>query len=162
VYAIGDCAQFHPHPDPQRKAIEQVWYTGRMMGETVAMSLTGERTPYRPGIWFNSAKFFDIEYQTYGWVRSTLQAGESEHYWEHPNGKVSMHLVWSSESRILHGVNAFGMRLRHEVFDRWLKENATVDHVVGHLREAIFDPELTARYEGLFKASFRTTNTITA
>jgi hypothetical protein len=30
--------------------------------------LTGTPTEYKPGHWFNSAKFLDIEYQTYGWV----------------------------------------------------------------------------------------------
>ena len=67
VYALGDCAEFKVAP-PGRRAIEQVWYTGRMMGETLAKTLTGEPKEYLPGYWFNSAKFFDIEYQTYGWV----------------------------------------------------------------------------------------------
>jgi NADPH-dependent 2,4-dienoyl-CoA reductase/sulfur reductase-like enzyme len=71
VYAIGDCAQ-HRTPPPGRKAVEQVWYTGRMHGETLALTLTGKRPPYAPGHWFNSAKFLDIEYQTYGQVGNTL------------------------------------------------------------------------------------------
>ncbi len=162
VYAIGDCVEFHKHPDPQRKNIEQVWYTGRLMGETVARTLTGERTVYDPGIWFNSAKFFDIEYQTYGWVRNELQDGEAEHYWEHPNGKTALHLVWNAESRVLHGVNSFGFRLRHKVFDRWLREKTTVDHVVEHLHEAAFDPELFQRIEPAIRASFHQENTVTA
>ena len=67
VYAIGDCAEQHEAID-QRRPIEAVWYTGRMMGETVAQTICGNKTPYKPGHWFNSAKFLDIEYQTYGWV----------------------------------------------------------------------------------------------
>jgi NADPH-dependent 2,4-dienoyl-CoA reductase/sulfur reductase-like enzyme len=35
IYAIGDCAEQHD-PIGNRKPIEAVWYTGRMMGETVA------------------------------------------------------------------------------------------------------------------------------
>lgn len=155
MYAIGDCAQFHEHPDKQRKSIEQVWYTGRMMGETVARTITGERTPYAPGQWFNSAKFFDIEYQTYGWVRNEIGVGEAEHYWEHPNGKIAMHLVWSAATRVLHGVNTFGFRLRHEVLDRWLNDHATVDHVVDHLHEAAFDPEFYERSGSAIKTSFK-------
>jgi NAD(P)H-nitrite reductase large subunit len=88
VYAIGDCAQFRS-PKEGRKAIEQVWYTGRMQAETLAHTLTGKQTAYNPGHWFNSAKFFDIEYQTYGWVGNTLNKNESTFYWEHPNGKIS-------------------------------------------------------------------------
>jgi len=34
VFAIGDCAQFREKPDKNRNLIEQVWYTGRMHGET--------------------------------------------------------------------------------------------------------------------------------
>jgi len=162
VYAIGDCAQFHEHPDPQRKNIEQVWYTGRMMGETVARTVTGDRSSYQPGHWFNSAKFFDLEYQTYGWVRNELQNGEEHHYWEHPNGKVALHLVWDRKSRVLHGMNSFGLRLRHEVFDGWLSAKATVDHVLAHLEEAAFDPEFSAKMEPLIRISFKQAHTVIA
>ncbi len=162
VYAIGDCVEFHKHPDPQRKNIEQVWYTGRLMGETLARTITGERTAYDPGIWFNSAKFFDIEYQTYGWVRNELQDGEAEYYWEQANGRSALHLVWNAENRVLHGVNTFGFRLRHEVFDRWLREKATVDHIVEQLHEAAFDPEFFQRMEVAVRASFIQGNQVIA
>ena len=69
VYAIGDCAEF-TDPIPGRRPIEQVLYTGKFMGETIAHTITGNRVEYNPGYWFNSAKFFDIEYQTYGDVLS--------------------------------------------------------------------------------------------
>lgn len=58
VYAIGDCAQFEEAPEGRRN-MEQVWYTGRMHGETLALTLSGTRTAYKPGPWFNSAKFFN-------------------------------------------------------------------------------------------------------
>ena len=67
VYAIGDCAQ-QREPVGNRPPVEAVWYTGRMMGEVVAQTICGRRTAYNPSHWFNSAKFLDIEYQTYGWV----------------------------------------------------------------------------------------------
>ena len=56
VYAIGDCAEIK-EPMAGRRGIEAIWYTGRMMGETVAYTLLGKRTGYDPGVWFNSAKF---------------------------------------------------------------------------------------------------------
>ena len=67
IYAIGDCAE-QREAIGNRRVIEAVWYTGRMMGETLAQTICGNRIEYKPGHWFNSAKFFDIEYQTYGWV----------------------------------------------------------------------------------------------
>ncbi|MFO0266151.1 MAG: NAD(P)/FAD-dependent oxidoreductase, partial [Cyclobacteriaceae bacterium] len=86
IYAIGDCAERVPVL-PGRRAVEQVWYTGRMMGEVVAQTLTGMPTPYQPGPWFNSAKFFDIEYQTYGHVPAQRSPGLADFYWEHPRGE---------------------------------------------------------------------------
>jgi NADPH-dependent 2,4-dienoyl-CoA reductase/sulfur reductase-like enzyme len=90
VYAIGDCVERN-YDLPNRKNIEQVWYTGRMMGEVVAQTVCGNPTRYEPGPWFNSAKFFDIEYQTYGTVSSTLKTDEDDFYWEHQEGKKAMH-----------------------------------------------------------------------
>lgn len=146
VYAIGDCAQFEKNPDPERRPIEQVWYTGRIMGETVARTITGERTAYDPGHWFNSAKFFDIEYQTYGWVRAKLPDGEDEFYWESDDGLKAMHFRWDAGSRKFTGVNTFGVRLRHEVFDGWLNAHASIDEVIAGLPNALFDPEFYRNY----------------
>ncbi|MEY3195258.1 MAG: hypothetical protein RIQ78_1355, partial [Bacteroidota bacterium] len=48
VYAIGDCAELRK-PALGRRSIEAVWYTGRMMGQTVAATICGEKTEYSPG-----------------------------------------------------------------------------------------------------------------
>ena len=145
VYAAGDCVE-HRNPLNHRKAVEQVWYTGRIMGETLAHTLTGNRKAYRPGIWFNSAKFFDIEYQTYGYVNKELGDQEDELYWEHYEGRKSVHFVFDKSSRELSGINAFGIRMRHEVFDRWLNEKRSIEYVLEHLEEANFDPEFFDNY----------------
>ncbi|MDV7393430.1 FAD-dependent oxidoreductase, partial [Arthrospira platensis SPKY1] len=80
VYAVGDCAQLRT-PKPGRRAIEPVWYTGRMMGEVVAKNILeavgSGRVAYDPGIWFNSAKFLDIEYQVYGNIQPRLPDGQA-------------------------------------------------------------------------------------
>lgn len=147
VYAIGDCVEFD-FPVPGRKAIEQVWYTGRIMGETVAQTICGNKIQYKPGHWFNSAKFFDLEYQTYGWVFSELRDGEDRFYWEDYKGEKCMHFIFEKESRIFLGVNTLGVRLRHEIFDQYLVNKVTIDYVIEHLRDANFDPELYRSVEG--------------
>lgn len=154
VYAIGDCVE-RKYDLPGRKNIEQVWYTGRMMGEVVAQTVCGEPTKYEPGPWFNSAKFFDIEYQTYGTVGNELRGDESDFYWEHPMRNKCVHFVWNKTSRQFLGVNVFGIRYRHERFDRWLRENRTIDYVMEHLPEANFDPEFFDRHEKEVQAAFR-------
>jgi NAD(P)H-nitrite reductase large subunit len=153
VYAIGDCVE-RQHDLRGRKRIEQVWYTGRMMGEVVAQTICGRPTKYEPGPWFNSAKFFDIEYQTYGNVSPLLQTGEEEFYWEHPSGLKSVHLVWSKNTREIIGINTFGIRLRHDCFDKWLREKKDVRFVIENLRLANFDPEFFERHEAEISREF--------
>lgn len=153
VYALGDCVE-RTYELPGRRSIEQVWYTGRMMGEVLAQTICGDKTKYEPGPWFNSAKFFDIEYQTYGNVPSELSQTESDFYWEHKSGMKCMHLVWDKNSNQFLGINSFGIRLRHECFDRWIREKRSIQYILSHLTEANFDPEFFPRYESEIMESF--------
>jgi NADPH-dependent 2,4-dienoyl-CoA reductase/sulfur reductase-like enzyme len=154
VYAIGDCVE-RDYDLPGRQRIEQVWYTGRMMGEVVAQTVCGNATSYRPGPWFNSAKFFDIEYQTYGTVTNRLGENEAELYWEHKDRKKCIHFRWDKSTFRFLGVNAFGIRYRHECFDRWLREEKDIQFVMDHLHEANFDPEFFERHEQEIVRSFK-------
>ncbi|MFM7431141.1 MAG: NAD(P)/FAD-dependent oxidoreductase, partial [Flammeovirgaceae bacterium] len=43
VFALGDCVE-RKHELPGRRTVEQVWYTGRMMGEVVAQTIAGQKT----------------------------------------------------------------------------------------------------------------------
>ncbi len=148
VYAIGDCAEQH-EAIGNRRPIEAVWYTGRMMGEVVAQTICGNKTPYNPGHWFNSAKFLDIEYQTYGWVFSDQRkkAEEVHFHWRHPKEKLCITIAYHKDSEEFLGINTFGIRLRHDIFDRWLSEKRKVDYVLEHLADANFDPEFYRTYE---------------
>jgi len=155
IYAIGDCAE-HRNPQPNRKSVEQVWYTGRMMGETVAQTICGNRTPYSPGNWFNSAKFFDIEYQTYGNVWPELKDDEADFYWEHPDGNKCVHIVFKKSNDQVLGINSFGIRMRHETWDQWLDEKRDINYVMRNLSKANFDPEFFANYEsGIINAFYQ-------
>ena len=146
VYAIGDCAEQRTAIG-ERKTIEAVWYTGRMMGETVALTICGERAAYDPGPWFNSAKFLDIEYMTYGWVWAEAKEGEKQIYWEHADGKKAMRFAYKKDSGLFTGVNTFGIRLKHEFFDKALREKWTIQEVFAKLPQANFDPEFYKKFE---------------
>lgn len=146
IYAIGDCAQFII-PNGKRRPIEQVWYTGRMMGETIANSICGKPTPYLPGHWFNSAKFFDLEYQTYGWVFSNRAENEAELIWYDPKKERMLHFVFEKETHEFIGVNSYGVRLRHEIFDTWLTEKRDMKYILQNLTGANFDPEFFRPFE---------------
>lgn len=157
VFAIGDCAEFRM-PLTNRKPVEQVWYTGSIMGETVAKTICRKRLAYQPGVWFNSAKFFDVEYQTYGWIFPHLKEHEQTFYWQHPVEKILLRINYDRQSHAIIGVNGFGLRLRHQQFDRWIRERKTVEYVLEHLPEANFDPEFYRQYEDLIIQKFNSEN----
>lgn len=146
IYAIGDCVQ-HRNPPPGRKAVEQIWYTGRIQGETLATTLCGKRTAYNPGPFFNSAKFFDIEYQTYGKVNPQPGENETSFYWEHKNGRICFRAVYRKDNEAIIGFNALGIRLRHAVCDKWLQEKRKIDDVMSKLDQLNFDPEFCDQHE---------------
>ena len=146
VYAIGDCIQ-HRNPPVGRKPVEQVWYTGKIHGETLAQTICGKKTAYNPAPWFNSAKFFDIEYQTYGIVNAQPTENESAFYWEHGQGKICFRAVYDKNDETIIGFNVLGMRLRHEVCDQWLQEKRKIDDVMANLHQLNFDPEFFEKHE---------------
>jgi len=153
VYAIGDCAE-QREVIGNRKNIEAVWYTGRMMGETLAQTICGNRVAYNPGHWFNSAKFFNIEYQTYGWVNAIPSPGNKHFHWMHSNEEKCITLEYNQETKEFLGINTFGIRMRHEVFDNWLTEKRDLDHVIKNLGKANFDPEFYKHYERDIQTKF--------
>lgn len=153
IYAIGDCAEQY-EAIGQRRPIEAVWYTGRMMGETVAQTVCQNKKAYQPGHWFNSAKFMDIEYQTYGWVWAKPLLNESRFYWRHPLKEIAIHISFDKETHQFIGINTFGIRMRHEFFDKALNDKQTVEQVLTHLADANFDPEFYRKHEGNIISKF--------
>ncbi|MEM8909365.1 MAG: FAD-dependent oxidoreductase, partial [Bacteroidota bacterium] len=146
IYAIGDCAQ-QRNPLPGRRPIEAIWYTGRMMGETLAYNICGKPVAYNPGIWFNSAKFFDIEYQIYGTVLAKAPENHRSIYWEHPEGQKAIRIVYNSDDDSILGFHLMGIRYRHEVCEKWIKNKTSIQEVLENLSLANFDPELYEAYE---------------
>ena len=146
VYAIGDCAEFREAGIGYRQ-IDQLWYTGRRQGKTVARTICGEKTAYKKPVFFNSAKFFSIEYQTYG----TIEANPPEYigtvYWQSERGKELVRINYEEESGRVIGFNALGIRLRHAVCEKWILDGQSIDYVLEHLKEANFDPEFYPKFE---------------
>ena len=154
IYAIGDCAQ-HRKPLKGRNPVEAVWYTARMMGETVAQNICGNSFKYNPGHWFNSAKFFEIEFQTYGNVAATPKENEQHFHWEHKDGTKAVSIAFNKNNSQFLGINTYGIRMKHEVCSRWLSEERSIEHVLKHLREANFDPEFYDRHQQEIFSTFK-------
>jgi len=149
IYAAGDCAQFRK-PKPGDPAVEQLWYTGKMQAETLAKTICGNKSSYHRGIWFNSAKFFDLEYQTYGQVLPEINGQQKSFYWEHPNGKHAFRANYSSKDESILGFNFIGIRFRQIIAEEWIRERKTIGFVIQNLNKGWFDPEFSkAHYNNI-------------
>ena len=146
IYAIGDCAELRT-PREGRRGIEAIWYTGRMMGETVAYNILGKAVEYDPGIWFNSAKFMDLEYQVYGEVPAGGRDGLATLYWEHEDGEHAVRINYEASTKVVRGFNLMGIRYRHEVCEKWIATETHIEEVLQNLGLANFDPEFYKQYE---------------
>ena len=151
VWAAGDCAEIVT-PEGERNLIQAVWYTGRSQGEVAAANICGGSVEHRPGVWFNSAKFFDVEYQVYGTVPSGLAPVQLDSlYWQHGDGRHACRIVVDGDKVV--GFNLVGIRFRHRVCERWIQEERSPDFVLEHLRDAFFDPELSRRWDRVIRRS---------
>jgi len=146
IYAAGDCAELR-QPEPGRRGVEAVWYTGKLMGPVLAKTLCDQPTPYKQDVWFNSAKFLDIEYQVYGSVSNKIKEGEKHIYWEHPEGRKSIRLVYDAVDGKILGFNLMGVRYRQELCQEWIRTQTHIEEVLQNLGAANFDPEFFKEYE---------------
>ena len=144
VFAAGDCAEIITEGEG-RNLIQQVWYTGKNQGKVAGEVIAGQHSVYDPGIWYNSAKFFDLEYQTYGTVRNVPAQGEDNLYWEHPDRSRSIRIV--TKDGAVCGINVMGLRYSHRVCESWVAEKRSLDYVLDHLGDANFDPEFYEKCE---------------
>ena len=118
-----------------------------MMGEVAAYNVTGQNVEYDPGIWFNSAKFLDIEYQVYGQAPAKIPETMATLYWEHSDGRKAIRINYDKATNVILGFNVMGVRYRHEVCEKWLAERTPMDEVLQNLSLANFDPEFYKEYE---------------
>jgi len=146
VYAIGDCAQVR-HPRPGRRPVEPLWYVARRMGETLAHTICGKPLAYDPGRWFNSAKFFDLEWQVYGQVPAQCPDPEASLYWRHDSERKSLRIHYRKEDQVVLGFNVLGIRYRHEICDAWIAQGKTLAEILPQLASANFDPEFYRQHE---------------
>ena len=144
VYAAGDCAEL----SNSGNKVEQLWYTGRMQGETAAYNICDKQVAYNRGIPFNSAKFFDLEFQSYGTVNPELNQNEGSLFWQNAAGTASIRLNFrKDESRTITGFVLLNVRYRQEVCESWISEKKSLDFVIRNLKAANFDPEFHRRHE---------------
>ncbi len=135
VWAAGDCAEFQHDGRP---TVEQLWYSAKRQGELAARAMLGNPIHYAPPIFFNSAKFFEIEYTSAGAVGEP-PAGARTFFFPFPGREASARIVEQAGAVV--GLNMLGSRWDHALFERWIAERRGLSYVVEHLAEAQFDVE---------------------
>ncbi len=155
IWAAGDCAQ-HRTPPPGVPPIEQLWYSGRRQGVAAARSMLGATDSYRRGVYFNSAKFYRIEWQQYGTVPAELPDDLGTVVWQDTSGEIPklIRLVYERVSMRFRGISAMGVRYRQDVATSWILQSRTLAQVVDALGDANFDAEFTRRPEADFQEAF--------
>jgi NADPH-dependent 2,4-dienoyl-CoA reductase/sulfur reductase-like enzyme len=151
VWAGGDCANV-AWADGSRRP-EQLWYTARDQGRAAARSMLGDDVAYRRGTWYNSAKFFDLEYTTAGWVpvllnwdNTPIDPGPDVRFWfQRLPGRFESQRIVLKGDRVV-GFNMLGGRWNHERLLDWIHERRGLDHVLARLHEAQFDEEFSPRF----------------
>jgi NADPH-dependent 2,4-dienoyl-CoA reductase/sulfur reductase-like enzyme len=136
VFAAGDCAEIaRDHTPP---LLETIWYAAKRHGELAARSMLGDDVAYEPPIFFNSSKFFDIEFTTVGEV-NRVPPGTRSLYRRLPRKNVSQRILYDDRSVL--GFNMLGSRWDHGLLSRWIAERRSIDYVREHLHQAQFDVE---------------------
>jgi NADPH-dependent 2,4-dienoyl-CoA reductase/sulfur reductase-like enzyme len=151
VWAAGDCANVTWRDGSRRP--EQLWYTARDQGRVAARSMLGDEVTYRRGTWYNSAKFFDLEWTMAGWVPASVgpdgtpvePPADLSTWFQRVPGRFESQRVVVKGDRVV-GFNMLGSRWNHEPLLRWIEERRDLDWVLDRLGEAQFDEELRPRF----------------
>lgn len=134
VWAAGDCAEFRFEGRPP--LVEQIWYSAKRHGELAAKSMLGDTVAYAPPVFYNSSKFFEIEYTTVGSFRTP---GAADFHARVPGKEVSIRIAEAGQAVV--GFNMLGSRWNHTVFERWIAEHRSMEYCMERLHQAQFDFE---------------------
>jgi NADPH-dependent 2,4-dienoyl-CoA reductase/sulfur reductase-like enzyme len=155
VFAAGDCAELElPGRSP---LVEQIWYSAKRQGALAARSMLGESIHYAPPVFFNSSKFFEIEYTTVGRFLSESGAEQSpdarEFYFRYPGKDVSIRMA--EQNGAVQAFNLLGSRWDHNRCEQWIAERRSLDDVMDRLHQAQFDVEFGRLDLAPARAAFR-------
>ncbi len=145
VYAAGDCTSVVWFNNVRRP--EQLWYTSRDQGKIAGGNITGDKQIYKRGMFYNSAKFFDLEYTTAGYVNFKLD-NEADWYQHEQGTNYTQRITYLPDNTVI-GFNFIGRRWDHRPLMKWINEKRTLDWVISHLHEANYDEECMPKFTPL-------------
>ena len=145
IYAAGDCTSVVWFNGARRP--EQLWYTSRDQGRIAGVNAAGDERIYKRGTFYNSAKFFDLEYSTAGYVNFNFDS-EADWYQHEPGTNYTQRITYLPDNTVV-GFNFIGRRWDHRPLVKWVDEKRKLNWVIEHLHEANFDEEFMPKFKVL-------------
>lgn len=140
VFGAGDCVQIDL--GMEQPLIETIWYSAKRHGQIAALNMLGDQVAYAPPTFFNSSKFFDVEYTTAGQVVNT--PAHTKSLWRtHPSQPyLTQRIVFdpTQKDQVI-GFNMLGSRWNHRILTQWIEQRRPLSYVRKRLHQAQFDVE---------------------
>lgn len=137
VWAAGDCIEMMT--DEGENIVEHIWYSAKRHGQLAGRSMLGDDIEYQQPIFYNSAKFLEIEYTTVGEV-TTAPEGTRSLFRKMPGEPISQRIIYNDDDRVI-GFNMLGSRWDHRILMQWIRERRELTWVLDRLEDAQFDVE---------------------
>jgi NAD(P)H-nitrite reductase large subunit len=137
VWAAGDCVEIDVGTKPG--LTETIWYSARLHGKLAGLSMAGESVEYHPPLFYNSTKFFEIEFTTVGDCIG-VPDGTNTLFRKMPGKPISQRIVTNDAGKVI-GFNMLGSRFDHRLLEQWIIDRRDLDYVRRHLEDAQFDVE---------------------
>lgn len=150
VFACGDCAQIaytdgdtnHSGAlNPGQFLQELNWYGAKRQGAHVAQNILGAPRPYSPPVFFNSSKFFELEFTQVGLPPLGLADIEMTHF-HCAKRKALLRIVHerTPPQRVL-AFHVIGARVDHSILTEWVENGRSLGDVLQDFQTAQFDVE---------------------
>lgn len=149
VFSAGDCAEFARRDGSPM--LEQIWYAAKRQGELAALAMLGDAVEYTPPLFFNSAKFFEIEYTTVG--DATRLPDDAKSFFHRLPGEAASLRIVERQGAVI-GFNMLGSRWDQIWLERWIQERRSMQEVVQQLHLAQFDVEFGRTKLDSIRAAF--------
>ena len=121
VFAAGDCAEISR--ETSGTFIEQLWYSADKQARTAARNMCGDSISYNTGLFYNTAKFFDLDYVSIGASRRPSD-GQDEETVVARNGRAARRLVYRGD--IVTGITSIGHNDNPELVLDVVREGASL------------------------------------
>jgi len=141
IYAAGDCVEIE-NSKTKKNFIRTIWYSARDMGIIAGKNMLGNDLAYEPGEWYNSAKFFDLEYTAVGQYLPITSKDENL-FIADKQAEKSIRIIHNN--KIILGFSTIGIRCDHEKLLELIKNKKSIDYFINNMKNFLFEPEFSSK-----------------